>query len=59
MRRDLLLMVRVCPPSQAEILHTGISNSELTIIEQAGHFSHVERPDAVTGAIRKWLSQVT
>jgi proline iminopeptidase len=49
----------ITPPSQAKIMHAGIPNSELTIIEQAGHFSHVERPDAVVGAIRKWLSRVT
>lgn len=46
----------ITPLSQAEILHTGIPDSELAIIEQAGHFSHVERPDTVADAIRKWLN---
>jgi pimeloyl-ACP methyl ester carboxylesterase len=33
---------RVTPPPEAEILAKGISNSTLSIIAKAGHFSMIE-----------------
>lgn len=34
------------PPNQAEALHSAIKNSTLQIIENAGHLSNLEQPDA-------------
>lgn len=47
----------ICPPSQAEIMHNGIPDSELVIFEHSGHFPHVEEPDVFFGAIRAWLTR--
>jgi pimeloyl-ACP methyl ester carboxylesterase len=32
------------PTDAAEILHNGIVNSKLTVINQGGHYAHLERP---------------
>jgi proline iminopeptidase len=45
----------ICPPSQAKIMHERISNSELVIFEESGHFVHVEEPDAFFDTVRGWL----
>jgi proline iminopeptidase len=45
----------ICPPSQAEIMHDGIPNSELVIFENSGHFAYVEEPDAFFKTIREWV----
>lgn len=45
----------VCPPSQAQILHEGIPNSELIIFENSGHFAYVEESDAFFKSIREWI----
>lgn len=47
----------VCPPSQAQILHEGIPNSELVIFEKSGHFAFVEETDAFFNSIREWFSR--
>ncbi|MFC1923348.1 alpha/beta fold hydrolase [Chloroflexota bacterium] len=45
----------ICPPSQAEIMHKGIPNSELVILEHSGHFPHFEETNAFFKAVRSWL----
>jgi proline iminopeptidase len=47
----------VCPPSQAKIMHQAIPNSELTIFENSGHFTHVEEPEAFFDTVRAWLGR--
>ena len=41
--------------AQHEEMAAAISGAELTIIEDAGHFVSVERPEAVTQALMRWL----
>ena len=45
----------VCPPSRARIMHEGIPNSELVVLEESGHFAHAEEPEAFFEAVRGWL----
>jgi len=47
----------VCPPSQAQILHEGIPNSQLIIFEKSGHFPMMEERHKFIQAVKDWLSQ--
>lgn len=47
----------ICPPSQAQILHDGIPNSELVVFEESGHVPYVEEPDGFFRTIRDWLER--
>ena len=49
----------ICPPSQADIIHRCIPNSELVILDQSGHFPYAEEPGAFFDAVRKWLKSST
>ena len=49
----------VTPPSQAEKLHKGISNSELVIFENSGHFPFLEESDAFFKTVRDWIKRTT
>lgn len=48
----------VTPLPQSELLHTSISNSELHIIENAGHMSNVEQPKQFNMLLKKFLFKV-
>lgn len=41
--------------ADAEVIARGIPNSKLEIIERCSHLSTLERPDAVTTVLRRWL----
>ena len=41
----------ICPVEAARELHEGIRGSSLTVIENAGHMTFVEQPDAFYGAV--------
>jgi pimeloyl-ACP methyl ester carboxylesterase len=43
------------PPSRHEFMHRRIAGSRLVIVEDCGHMSTMERPDAVTAALADWL----
>ena len=43
------------PVAQHEEMARLIPGATLTVIEECGHMSPVERPDAVTAALRAWL----
>lgn len=47
---------RVPPPLQAEIA-AGVPGAELLAIPRCGHVAPLERPDAVTAALRRWLAR--
>ncbi len=47
----------ICPPSQAQLLHEGIANSELVIFENSGHLPHVEEAEACFSIIREWMTR--
>jgi pimeloyl-ACP methyl ester carboxylesterase len=49
-RQDMLT-----PLSEHEAMAAKIPDSRLEIIEECGHLSTLERPKAVTSALRKWL----
>lgn len=46
------------PPSEAEILHRGIRNSRLEVIEHAGHVSNYERPAAFNHVVSEFLAGI-
>ena len=48
----------VCPPQAARTIATGIPESELVIIEDAGHFSFSEEPDRFHRAVSTFLRRV-
>ncbi|WP_422366681.1 alpha/beta fold hydrolase [Pelagibius sp.] len=49
-RQDVLT-----PLSEHEDMAAAIPNSELMVVEDCGHLATLERPEAVTAALRRWL----
>lgn len=49
-RQDL-----ICPVKVLEEMHSRMPQSRLVIIEDCGHLSPIERPEAVTAVFRYWL----
>lgn len=47
----------ITPPAKAEILNTGIKNSSLVIIEEAGHLSNLEQVDEFNHALGKFITK--
>jgi proline iminopeptidase len=47
----------VCPPSRAKIMHEGIPNSELVVLEESGHLPHVEELEAFSQAVKGWVER--
>lgn len=45
------------PPAQHEAMAAALPNSELVIVEGAGHMIQREAPDAVNDAIARWLAR--
>jgi pimeloyl-ACP methyl ester carboxylesterase len=52
-REDLITPIKV-----HQELSSALPNSSLTIIEECGHLSTLERPQQVTDTLRKWLLNV-
>ena len=46
------------PPAQHEAMAAAIRGASLRIVEDCGHMATVERPEAVTDALRDWLDGV-
>ena len=46
---------RIVPVECGELYRAGISGSRLEVIDRAGHFPHLERPDEFTRALRGFL----
>lgn len=44
------------PPELAREMHDGIAGSRLVVVPDCGHLSTLERPEAVTAALREWLA---
>ncbi len=44
------------PVAHSEEIASGITGATLTVIDRCGHVSPLERPEAVTAALREWLS---
>ncbi|ORY29318.1 prolyl aminopeptidase [Naematelia encephala] len=47
----------ICPPSQSEIIHKGVSGSELLVVPGANHSVHHEKNELVIAAIRDFLGR--
>ena len=47
---------RIAPLARAQELHAGIRGSELVVLEQCGHLSPLEQPEAVAAALVAWRS---
>jgi pimeloyl-ACP methyl ester carboxylesterase len=45
------------PVAQHEEIGAAVPDSEIAIIEDAGHFAPVERPDEVVAAITTWIAR--
>jgi len=45
------------PPAQHEAIAAAVPDSELVIVEGAGHMIQLEAPDAVNEAIARWLAR--
>jgi pimeloyl-ACP methyl ester carboxylesterase len=50
---------RVAPIDQVRRVHEGIPASDLAVISGGGHMPFVERPDLVSGAVRRFLRELT
>lgn len=48
---------RLCPPEWHRDMAARMANAECVIVPKAGHFVPLEQPEAVTAAMRIWLSQ--
>lgn len=46
-----------CTPRQAELIHTGIPNSEMVIFENSSHYSHVEEPDLYIEILNNFITR--
>jgi pimeloyl-ACP methyl ester carboxylesterase len=44
------------PPSRHEHMHHAMAGSRLVVVEQCGHMSTMEQPDAVSRAFADWLA---
>lgn len=49
----------LCPPALHSAIAAAIPNARLTIVEDCGHLSACEQPEAVTALLREWLTSVT
>ena len=46
----------ICPPVLHEAIAAAIPDARLAIVEDCGHLSACERPEAVTALLRQWLN---
>jgi 3-oxoadipate enol-lactonase len=49
---------KLTPPREAEVIHQGIPNSQLRVIENAGHLSNLETPDEFNQALAEFLESL-
>jgi pimeloyl-ACP methyl ester carboxylesterase len=48
---------RITPRDGSEELAAGLADARLVVLDDCGHLSSWERPDAVTAAVREWLAR--
>jgi len=48
----------LCPPALHRAIAAAIPNAQLAIIEDCGHLSACERPEAVTARLRYWVEEI-
>jgi pimeloyl-ACP methyl ester carboxylesterase len=49
----------ITPPELHEEMAAAIPGAKLVVVEECGHLSAIERPEAVSAALRDWLSGVS
>ncbi len=49
---------KLTPPREAEVIHQGIRNSQLRVIENSGHLSNMEKPDEFNKALVEFLQSL-
>jgi pimeloyl-ACP methyl ester carboxylesterase len=49
---------QLIPPSEAQIMHQGIPDSQLIIIPEAGHLPNLEQPDIFNDAVIDFLEEL-
>ncbi len=57
-RPSLVLMGNedtLCPLDRHQLMHTLLADSTLVVIDQAGHLTTLEQPEAVNLALKNWL----
>jgi proline iminopeptidase len=47
----------ICSEKFARILHEGIAESQLVVLEQSGHFGHLEEPQTFARAVANFFSE--
>jgi pimeloyl-ACP methyl ester carboxylesterase len=45
------------PLQNSQILHGGIADSRLEVVENAGHMAILERPEIITGLLSRFLDE--
>ena len=48
----------ICPPALHEAMAAVIPSARLAIVEDCGHLSACEQPEAVTALLRRWLEEL-
>jgi 3-oxoadipate enol-lactonase len=49
---------KLTPPAEAEVIHKGISNAKLLVIEKSGHLSNLETPETFNSALLEFLESL-
>lgn len=49
---------KLTPQAEAEVIHKGIDNSKLLVIDNAGHLSNMEAPDEFNKAVKEFLESL-
>lgn len=47
----------LCPVERHELMHSLFPNSELVIVENAGHLPTLEQPEETNAALKRWLER--
>jgi pimeloyl-ACP methyl ester carboxylesterase len=48
---------RTCTVARSQEIHDEVAGSQLVVIEKAAHMTHVEQPQALMGAVRRWFTE--
>lgn len=46
---------RLCPVERHEMMHSLLPNSDLVVVDHAGHLPTLEQPDETNAALKRWL----
>jgi pimeloyl-ACP methyl ester carboxylesterase len=48
---------QVTPLARAQEMATDVASSRLVVLEECGHMSPLEKPEEVSAALRRWLTE--